>query len=276
MLSPATRYGRAALLLAVFVAACESPVGLPSGATRYAPPDVYRTWWQLTESCSGLTGEFGAVRWYRVAAVDSFDLEGTWASGAWYPTGNRIVIAQQEITDGEVVRHEMLHALRQVGGHPRDLFLDKCGGVVACDGGCVQDAGGPPDTSTTAPFVSLADISVKTVVVPNIVSPSRDSGWFSVMVTATSSAARPVRVAVPTRRPWVAFTFSGMGGGEAMWNGDTAVAFAPAGTAGATRRYVFDIRPTVPGLVALPPGSYSVNGVFAQRLASPVALTVSP
>jgi hypothetical protein len=276
MLSPATRQLRAAVLLAVFLAACESPVGLPSGATRYAPPDVYQAWWQLTERCSGLTGELGAVRWYRVAAVDSFDLEGTWASGAWYPTGNRIVIAQQEITDGEVVRHEMLHALRQAGGHPRDLFLDKCGGIVACDGGCVQDAGGPPDTSTTAPFVSLAKISVNTIVVPDVVSSSRDSGWFTVTVTATNSTTQPVRAAVPTMWPWVGFMFSGTGGGEAMWNGDSAVAFAPAGTAGATRRYVFDVQPVVPGLVDLGPGSYTVKGMFAERPASPVPVTVSP
>lgn len=237
---------------------------------------MYQAWWQLTERCSGLAGEFAAVRWYRVAAVDSFDLEGTWASGAWYPTGNRIVIAQQEITDGEVVRHEMLHALRQAGGHPRDQFLVKCGGIVACDGGCVQDAGGPPDTSATAPFVSPTTMSVNTLVVPDIVSASRDSGWFTVMVTATNPTARAVRVSVPTSRPWVGFAFSGRGGGEAMWNGDAAVAFAPAGTAGATRRYVFDVRPTLPGFIALMPGRYTVSGVFAEQPALPVPVTVLP
>ena len=276
MINPATRQLRAAVLLAVFLAACESPVGLPSGATRYSPPDIYQAWWQLTERCSGLAGDFGAVRWYSVAAVDSFDLEGTWASGAWYPAGNRIVIAQQELSDGEVVRHEMLHALRQAGGHPRDLFLDKCGGIVACDGGCVQDAGGPPDTSSTAPLVSPATISIGTLLVPDPVSVSRDSGWFTVTVMATNSAPRPVRVAVPTMRPWVAFTFSGSGGGEAMWNGDSTVAFAPAATAGATRRYVFDVQPTVPGLIDLTPGAYTVRGLFADRVAPPVPLTVSP
>lgn len=93
---------------------------LPLGATPISARPQYRFWWSLTEHCSGLTGEFASVRWYTVpnAAILTPDSSSP-ISGYWYPKSNSIVIAAASLDDGQLVRHEMLHALLQRIDHPR-------------------------------------------------------------------------------------------------------------------------------------------------------------
>ncbi len=274
MVQATVRRFRAGVLLGVFAAGC-ADMGPPSGVVAYVPPAIYASWWQLAERCSGRIGDFGAVRWYLVPGAATFNLEGQSVAGAWYSAGNRIVIAADYVSDGELVRHEMLHALLQAGGHPRGAFLGSCGDIVLCVEGCVRDAGGPPDTSTMAPVVRAIDMNVTTMLEPNTVSLSRDSGRFTVTVSVTNSQSRAVRVSVPANLPWVGFEFSGAGGGEGTSNSDTTVAFAPAGSAGSTRRYVFDVEPAIPDFVALSPGRYTVRGSFVHRAAPVTAFTVT-
>ena len=274
MLNPTMRRLGGMTLLAVFAAGC-ADFGPPPGVMGYEPPDIYASWWQLTERCSGKEGDFGGVHWYVVPGASTFNLEGQAVAGAWYQAGNRIVIAADYTQDGSLVRHEMLHALLQQGGHPRSEFLGSCGDIVLCVEGCVRDAGGPPDTSTTAPFIPAGEVSVTTLVEPGDVSLDRDSGRFTVTVAVTNPTTRAVRVAVPMSAPWVGIQFSGAGGGEWISNSDSTVAFAPAGAAGATRRYVFDVVPEFPGLFDLTPGGYTVRGNFMRRSAPMIPLTVS-
>jgi hypothetical protein len=271
---PTVRRFGSGILLGVFAVGC-ADMGPPSGVVGFVPPAVYASWWQLTERCSGRVGEFGGVRWYLVPGVASFNLEGQSVAGAWYSAGNRIVIAADYLTDGELIRHEMLHALLQQGGHPRGSFLGSCGDIVLCVEGCVRDAGGPPDTSTDAVMARPSDMNVTTLVEPSTVSLSRDSGLFTVTVNVTNTESRPVRVAVPANLPWVGFEFSGTGGGEGTSNSDTTVAFAPAGSAGSTRRYVFDVMPAIPDFIALAPGSYTVRSTFVHRAAPVIPLMVT-
>ena len=274
MVQATVRRFRAGLLLGVFTAGC-ADMGPPSGVVAYVPPAIYASWWQLTERCSGRIGDFAGVRWYFVPGAASFNLEGQSVAGAWYSAGNRIVIAADYVDDGDLVRHEMLHALLQAGGHPRGAFLGSCGDIVLCVEGCVRDAGGPPDTSTTAAIVRPTDMTITTMLEPNTISLSRDSGLFTVTVDVTNPEPRAVRVAVPANLPWVGFEFSGTGGGEGTSNSDTTVAFAPAGSAGSTRRYVFDVQPAIPDFVDLTPGSYTVRGTFVHQTAPVIGLTVT-
>lgn len=100
---------------------CGDPTapGLPAGAVPMDAPTVYAEWWRLTESCSGLTGDFYAIQWYSVPGVLSFE---NGIAGRWLPNGS-IVLAGKHERDGPLVRHEMLHALRKRGGHQRDAFV---------------------------------------------------------------------------------------------------------------------------------------------------------
>src|SRR5712671_6242500 len=111
---------------------------LPVNAMRFDPPAVYTRWWTMVESCSGFTRAFGNVEWYSAPGVLlSPDGDGDRVDGYWSLASNRIVLVADDTLDGGLVRHEMLHALVRVKGHPRSEFLQNCGGVVGCGPICV-------------------------------------------------------------------------------------------------------------------------------------------
>jgi len=196
------RSAAAALAFAGWLCACgQDAVGPPAGIVPFTPPVRFRLYWALTEACSGHTGDYDAVRWYIVPGVDSFDLEGQAVGAAWYGDGNKIVFADgQQIFSG-LVRHEMLHALIRVPGHPRDQFLDRCGDIVDCLGQCISDAGGPPAFSTTAPIVAPRSLTASTLIATNPVSLSADSGWLPLTVSVTNHAPYAVQVQMPPPDP---------------------------------------------------------------------------
>jgi hypothetical protein len=90
-----------------------------------APPATYATWWQATEACSGLHGDFAAVDWYVVPGTQ-FDCPTGTCVGRWESNG-RIYLAAGAVMDEQVVRHEMLHALIGRPGHPDPPFGKGCG-----------------------------------------------------------------------------------------------------------------------------------------------------
>ena len=278
------RSAAAALAFAGWLCACgQDVVGPPAGIVPFTPPVRFRLYWALTEACSGHTGDYDAVRWYIVPGVDSFDLEGQVVGAAWYGAGNKIVFADgQQIFSG-LVRHEMLHALIRVPGHPRDQFLDRCGDIVDCLGQCISDAGGPPAFSTTAPIVAPSALTVTTLIATNPVSLSADSGWLPLTVGVTNHAPYAVQVQMPPLDPGhppgfsFAYSITPLGGGHAIGNGyaaldATLLPFAPAGTAGATRRFVFGDQPILPQSA----GDYDAAGIFMNVATSPMLLHVLP
>src|SRR5260370_10316235 len=99
-------------------AACEpGGLALPEGAVQFTPPAVDAQWWALTESCSGLSGDLSAISWYVVPNarhIPAGDVSAV-VEGRWDSVGNRIVLADIGPRDGELVRHEMLHALLRKG-----------------------------------------------------------------------------------------------------------------------------------------------------------------
>src|SRR5262245_11247342 len=120
--------------LALGTYACDRPARpqFPEDAVAMLPPGHYALWWEVAKACSGLTTPIPDVAWYMVPGVSQFSVGEERAAGLWWADSNRIVIAQAYLNEGQLVRHEMLHALGRFGGHPPLYFRDRCSGVVSC------------------------------------------------------------------------------------------------------------------------------------------------
>ncbi len=113
------------------LAACEMlgpPSELPTNAQLMLAPADYRAWWDATEACSGRSGDFDSIEWYVVPGVASFETPEGPKVGLWSHSsaGMRVVIADSYAENELVVRHEMLHALLDRGGHPDEYFTTRC------------------------------------------------------------------------------------------------------------------------------------------------------
>jgi hypothetical protein len=113
------------------LAACEAlapPGPIPDHAHQIEPPAEYRGWWSATELCSDLTGRFEAIEWYVVPGASTIPTESGPKVGVWSRSsaGTRIVLAGNYAGSELVVRHEMLHALLDRGGHPPEYFEERC------------------------------------------------------------------------------------------------------------------------------------------------------
>ncbi len=263
-------------MLCVWVCACDV-TGLPRGARRFTPSAQYRAWWALTEACSGVQGDFNTVKWYILSSSDTFAIEGETVNGAWYGGhDNWIVLGDEEAFDGSLVRHEMLHALLKTPGHPRQQFLGNCSDIVACIEDCVSDGGGPPDTSESAAILGPSVLPAAVLLAPDTVSLAADSGWTTITISITNTTRAPGRVAVDTSFgvPESIILWHSTPGllGVVEIQADYYFTLAPAGTAGATRRVVFDQQ--VPFTSASP--QYVVTGLFGESPASAQTLTVAP
>lgn len=188
------------VLVVVCLAACDLITGpLPSGAQRFAPPPVYARWWAMTEECSGRSGNLGDVDWYRVPG-SGFMRDGQIVGGYWNRYTNRIVLAEESIEHGPLVRHEMLHALVRGDGHPRSQFLGACAALVSCYGICVEDAGRwqlPRQDYVILPPESL-HVDSHAELLPRELDGQR---WFELEVTVRNSRGRSALVATPDE--WV-------------------------------------------------------------------------
>lgn len=267
----------------VIIASCglfaDSP--LPNGSSRFTPLPVYAAWWTLVEQCSGHTGSFATVTWYEVAGVDQFMWNGQAVSGFWSTNGRRVVLAGNAVMDGSTVRHEMLHALLGVGGHPRSAFLGTCAGVVACTSLCVVEAGNAPP-----PDPAWAVVPPESLQVGGSISPARPSsgvngGAFALTVTVTNTRGQGVVVAL---RPSSDAGPSGSFSWEARYPSFTASyderAWDPSVTyfaPGETKQMIFDFFVNCrSGYNGLPPGAASFRYRFGETWQGPLAITVDP
>lgn len=121
-------FGRQTLPLLLLITACHAADAFtPPGASVFTPPAQYRVWWSEVEACSGRTGDFDAVTWLRVDPPALLqDQDGTPVRGLWIAPGNRIAIHADYLERPLVPKHEMLHALLRVPGHPREYFVTRC------------------------------------------------------------------------------------------------------------------------------------------------------
>jgi hypothetical protein len=157
-----------------------------------SPLPQYALWWRLTERCSQHSGDLEALNWYVVPGATSFgseELQGEYSSHS-----HRIVLAGRSTRDGQLVRHEMLHALIGKPGHPAEYYQRRCGGIVACEGQCLSDGGPRPAVDSSGPVVNAADLSVTARADSTAPSLSRDSGWVALTIEVQNVRSTAVRV----------------------------------------------------------------------------------
>lgn len=265
---PSVRRTTAMSLLSIL--GCTSIVDpvLDPRAEPFEAPPVYARWWSMVESCSGLQGSMSNVSWYQLPGSESVDVNGEDVGGYWAPVGNSIILGGKLVLDGALVRHEMLHALvRQVKGHSREYFLDRCGGVVSCSSGCVADAGPAPKIDATVPRVTSDVLTLFVSIVPNAPSSSIDGGVFGISITATNPNSYPILVALKPNASNDSFFFTLFApvGSIGTYDGalDPSVRYFGAGE---TKRHYFDfsIGATL-GRGTVPPGMYRVYAGYDIR-----------
>ena len=193
-------FARSFLLLVPLLVACEiATAPLPNGAERFDPPTVYAQWWSLTEGCSGLTGDLADAAWYRVPGAADLPFNGeSSVGGIWYPEGNRIVLAGDQQFAGDLVRHEMLHALLKSAGHPRAAFIDKCDGTLVCTGACVTESDPAPQPDPTADSIPPSALEVEMEVTPAAPSSRVNDGNFMMVLSVRNNASTPVIAMLPS------------------------------------------------------------------------------
>ena len=258
----------AALAQTACVVPTEAPT-FPAGAVEYQAPPVYRLWWNLVESCSGLSGDFSAVRFYDEPGVTIATAGADSANGYWFGDGNRILVGQERMYEGPLLRHEMLHALlgrAEGSGHPRQYFIDRCGGVVHCQGACLTNDPAPPAPDPSAPQVQPSDMRMDVRVDPSPFDSTTYDGWAAITVTVTNPFSHTV---------WVDAPISALG--YTLANGltqETPLFESPLPfTSGEVRRQVFDVQ-FDGGAMRLAPGSYALRAIFAGDTGSAVTLQV--
>lgn len=276
-MTPVPRPRAAILALPLLAAlACEQSAGprsdFPANATPYPAPGVYAAWWRVAEQCSGQRADMGRVSWYSVPGLITGGVEP--ANGAFFRDGSRIALASGSLRDGPVVRHEMLHAILslasagQVSGHPREMFFERCGGIVTCNGGCAREAGidaypGPP-----AATVEPAELALS-LALDRPSAAASDTGWLAVIVAARNPRATVVAVNVPASP----LGFGPLFGAdvEGLAHASIRLVEFPPLRPGETRRWVFEW--PVGGLA---PGAHRVRGAFVSDSTAPETFTVLP
>jgi hypothetical protein len=110
--------------LAGVAAACEVPF-FPPDAVTFEPPRAFANALQAMEACSGISGSWPRLRWFRVDSLPD-GLEGAW------DRPHHVFLTDFVLSDSVsdfyrqyVVQHEILHDLLQTSDHPQ-AFVD-CG-----------------------------------------------------------------------------------------------------------------------------------------------------
>jgi hypothetical protein len=239
-------------------------------AEMFVPPAVYGRWWTMVQSCSGLAGSLSDITWYQVPGTDVVEQNGRSVGGYWAPVSNSIVLAGNGMLEGSIVRHEMLHALiRARSGHLRQQFLERCGGIVTCGPGCVQEAGPPQLPAPSVVRVGSDAVRVDAHLIPDVPLVSEDDNFFTIAITATNDREYPIVVVLNPSSPNRTFSYTLLG--EAGGLG----AFTTATDAGIwyfkareTKQQYFDLRI---GITTSPPntlalGLYGLHAGFADNV----------
>ena len=262
------------LLAALIAVGCDAGAR-DDDAVAFAAPAVYERWWALTESCSGLSGSLKSVEWRRAPATALQEAEGEGTVAYWSSNDNSIVLATNAVTNGRIVRHEMLHALSRSRGHPMSLFRVQCAGVVRCDEACKRDADVLPQT-TSVIRVPVDSLDIAIASFPAMPSPRVDDGAFQIIVSVTNPATYAVVVRFRTTDPAIAVSISP---GDLRLTADHDIGdprlalFGP----GERKQYVFDLRASDPtSRVPFKAGAYLLVGFFDGIVTAPLSLTIGP
>lgn len=268
------------LSLAAAVGACAEVTALPSGSERFDAPPEYQLWWSMVESCSGLKGSLANVDFFVVPGSTYIAVGNGDYDGYWFERGNRIVLAANATTEGTLVRHEMLHALTR-GGHTRYEFLERCGGIVSCEGECIRDAGPPPPPPASTPVVSPSALDIGIELQPSAPADAKFGGYFALIATAHNPANHAVIVQLPSYGDdnlGVSFSYligtttENETGTFYVASDSEEVFFEP----GETKRQLFDITIGDSSHVGLLPATYLVRGLYGDHRSAQTSFTISP
>ena len=268
---------------------------LPPDAVAFVAPPVYARWWSMMEACSGLHGSLNQIQWYATPGpLQNPENAEEYIEGYWSRAGNRIVLISNDTVDGGTVRHEMLHALVRTGGHPRAMFLQKCGGLVDCGLDCVREAGPAAPIAPGTVQVTSAQLEITSAVTPLSPSASIDGGLGAFTISVHNPFAYSVVALLPrsaSETITISYRFNflrSLGGGV---NGADEVVDVEVThfAAGETKRTVVDFavaQVAVPGInvihglgsrgVALPPGSYSFRAAYGAAFAPDLTVNLVP
>jgi hypothetical protein len=204
--------------------------------------------------------------------------DGQWVGGYWNRYTNRIVLVEIGIDRGPLVRHEMLHALLQTGGHPRSQFLAACASLVSCEEICIEDAGRwqlPRQDYVVLPPESL-DVASRAELLPR---ESDGQRWFELEVSVRNPRARAVMVAAPgdpVTPPAFGFDLRGPSGGisgDDVATDSSTLFFQPF----ETKQWLFEFRVASDlSEYHISPGTYLVRGGYARRWSVYDTIAVSP
>ncbi len=108
---------RAIVVLTLGLVSCEHVTF--TDIDRITPPDLYRGWWAETTACVGRpTAAFERVTWFTVTRIS----EGEAEFGGYWRAPHQIYLRVDQALIGNVVRHEMVHDLLQLGSHNSPYF----------------------------------------------------------------------------------------------------------------------------------------------------------
>lgn len=269
---PALRISVLSLTLVAFLTSCGDNIvdpRLPAGAIQFTPPPHYATWWEMTKSCSGRSGSMEGVNWYQVPA-ELFVLDGKSVSAYWSAGSNQIVLASGVLDDGQVVRHEMLHALLGEKGHSREQFLEKCAGIVTCTANCVVDAVAAPPVPSSVPRVSPSALEVTMDIRRDPPFGAVAISHYTVTMRTRNPAANTVFVNLPTLSQFeVSFGLSLTGPTSKLERVFVHDYSSATFAAGETKIHVFDLFVDNQGLLPwhFARGPYTVRGTYGGQAA---------
>ena len=100
----------------------------PENAEQFVPPDIYLDWWNETQNCTGLRGNFHRIRWFSVPeffVTNPLTLE---TGAAWWGEPHSIWVSSYFMLEERLIRHEMVHdLLGSAGTHDSPFFLSCIG-----------------------------------------------------------------------------------------------------------------------------------------------------
>lgn len=113
----------------MLLAACEANPfrALAPQWTPLAAPASFREWYKEIEACSGIRGDFDAIRFYTMKDIT---VDGVPYNGYWNEVGNTIVLRTDMLERPRVVKHEEMHALLRTTKHPTEFFNGVCGDLL--------------------------------------------------------------------------------------------------------------------------------------------------
>lgn len=257
------------------LSACDAPTApLPSGAVPFDAPEVYAWWWSITEACSGVTGSLSSVAWYVIPGARSFPgSDGKPVGGMWYARSNRIVLAEEAQLHGDLVRHEMLHALLKAGRHSREHFVRRCAGEVVCSGQCLADVRTAPPPDAAVSHASSSALTVSVELVPSAPQSALYGGHFIMIISARNPRSDSVVIDLPPSGdagPPGTFGYRIFGfGGSRQYDMRADVSEVTRFAPGETKRFLFDFRNRDgPSRYDLAPGTYRFEGRYGETWAA--------